>query len=69
MARLARDLSQKYGKIVNFFTEGDDTEIDRSMVDMIADPLVHLIRNAVDHGIETPEERVKKVNQKQAQYI
>jgi len=60
MARLARDLSQKYGKIVNFFTEGDDTEIDRSMVDMIADPLVHLIRNAVDHGIETPEERVKK---------
>ena len=57
MARLARDLSQKNGKMVNFITEGDDTEIDRNMVDMVADPLVHLIRNAVDHGIETPEER------------
>ena len=59
MARLARDLSQKHGKIVNFITEGDETEIDRSMVDMVADPLIHLIRNAVDHGIETPEERNK----------
>ena len=57
MARLARDLSQKNGKIVNFITEGDETEIDRNMVDMVADPLVHLIRNSVDHGIETPEER------------
>jgi two-component system chemotaxis sensor kinase CheA len=57
MARLARDLSQKNGKIVNFITEGDETEIDRNMVDMVADPLVHLIRNAVDHGIEMPEER------------
>jgi two-component system chemotaxis sensor kinase CheA len=57
MARLARDLSQKNGKKVNFITEGDETEIDRNMVDMVADPLVHLIRNAVDHGIETPEER------------
>jgi two-component system chemotaxis sensor kinase CheA len=57
MARLARDLSQKNGKIVNFITEGDETEIDRNMVDMVADPLVHLVRNAVDHGIETPEER------------
>jgi two-component system, chemotaxis family, sensor kinase CheA len=59
MARLARDLSQKNGKKLNFITEGDETEIDRNMVDMVADPLVHLIRNAVDHGIETPEERHK----------
>jgi len=57
MARLARDLSQKSGKMVNFMTEGEDIEIDRNMVDMVADPLIHLIRNAVDHGIETPEER------------
>jgi len=57
MARLARDLSQKNGKKVNFNTEGDEVEIDRNMVDMVADPLVHLIRNAIDHGIETPEER------------
>ena len=57
MARLARDLSKKNGKRVDFTTEGEDIEIDRNMVDMVADPLVHLIRNAVDHGIETPEER------------
>jgi two-component system chemotaxis sensor kinase CheA len=57
MARLARDLSQKNGKMVNFTIEGEDIEIDRNMVDMVADPLIHLIRNAVDHGIETPEER------------
>ena len=57
MVRLARDLSQKNGKMLKLITEGDETEIDRNMVDMVADPLVHLIRNAIDHGIETPEER------------
>lgn len=57
MARLARDLSHKKGKSINFIIEGDDIELDRSMVDMVADPLVHLIRNSIDHGIETPEER------------
>jgi two-component system, chemotaxis family, sensor kinase CheA len=57
MARLARDLSQKNGKIVKFIIEGEEIEIDRNMVDMVADPLIHLIRNAVDHGIEKPEER------------
>jgi two-component system, chemotaxis family, sensor kinase CheA len=57
MVRLARDLSHKNGKMVNCVTEGDDIEIDRNMVDMVADPLIHLIRNAVDHGIEMPEDR------------
>lgn len=57
MVRLTRDLSLKHGKIVNCMTEGDDIEIDRNMVDMVADPLIHLVRNAVDHGIESPEER------------
>ena len=57
MARLARDLSQKNGKIVKFIIEGEEIEIDRNMVDMVADHLIHLIRNAVDHGIETPGER------------
>ncbi|HNZ64661.1 MAG TPA: chemotaxis protein CheA [Smithella sp.] len=57
MVRLARDLALKNGKIVTCVTEGEDIEIDRSMVDMVADPLIHLIRNAVDHGIEKPEER------------
>ena len=57
MARLARDVARKLGKNVNFITEGEDTEIDRNLVDIINDPLLHMVRNAVDHGVETPEER------------
>jgi two-component system chemotaxis sensor kinase CheA len=57
MARLARDLSHKKNKLVEFVSEGEDTEIDRNMVELIKDPLVHMIRNALDHGIETPEKR------------
>ncbi len=57
MVRLVRDLSHKVGKEVNLRLEGEDTEIDRSMVEAIYDPLVHLVRNAVDHGLETPEVR------------
>ena len=57
MARLVRDLAHKSGKTVYFITEGEDTEIDRNMVEVLNDPLVHMIRNAVDHGIESPEDR------------
>ena len=57
MARLVRDLSRKSGKEINFTTTGDETELDRTVVDKISDPLVHMIRNAIDHGIEPPEER------------
>ncbi|MGO9139648.1 MAG: chemotaxis protein CheA [Syntrophales bacterium] len=59
MSRLVRDLSRSAGKLVNVVTEGEDTEIDRNMVEEIYNPLVHLIRNAVDHGIEAPDERTK----------
>ena len=59
MSRLVRDLSKSAGKVVNVVTVGEDTEIDRNMVEEIYNPLVHLIRNAVDHGIEPPEERIK----------
>lgn len=59
IARLSRDLSRKGGKIVNYHSEGEDTEIDRNMVDVLSDPLVHMVRNAVDHGIEPPEVREK----------
>jgi two-component system, chemotaxis family, sensor kinase CheA len=52
MARLVRDLAKKAGKDVEFTTAGEETELDRSVVEKIGDPLVHLIRNAVDHGIE-----------------
>ena len=56
MARLARDLSKKSGKEVEFTMKGEDTELDRHVVDKIADPLIHMIRNAVDHGLEATEE-------------
>jgi len=59
MARLVRDLSQKSGKKVVFASEGEDTELDRIVVDQIGDPLVHMVRNSVDHGIEPEEERIK----------
>ncbi|HSJ09721.1 MAG TPA: chemotaxis protein CheA [Longimicrobiales bacterium] len=57
MQRLARDVAKEAGKRVEFIAAGVDTEIDRNMVDFITDPLVHMIRNAVDHGIEPPAER------------
>ncbi len=60
MARLVRDLSRKSNKKINFVMQGEDTEIDRSVVDKIGDPLIHLIRNAVDHGIETNE--IERIN-------
>ena len=55
--RMVRDLARKLGKKVEFTMEGLETELDRTVLDEISDPLVHLVRNAVDHGIETPEER------------
>lgn len=59
MARLVRDLSKKSGRKVEFVMAGEDTELDKSVVDKIGDPLVHMLRNAVDHGIESdPQERV-----------
>jgi len=57
--RMVRDLAKKEGKKVNFIIEGKDIELDRTVLDEIGDPLVHLLRNSIDHGIETPEERIK----------
>lgn len=56
--RLVRDLSRKSGKKIDLIIEGEDTELDKSLVELIGDPILHLIRNAVDHGQETPEERI-----------
>jgi two-component system chemotaxis sensor kinase CheA len=58
LPRVVRDVASKQGKQVDFILEGKDTELDRSVIEEIGDPLLHLIRNAVDHGIETPEERL-----------
>jgi two-component system chemotaxis sensor kinase CheA len=57
--RLVRDLSRKLGKPVDLVLSGEDTEIDRSIVEALSDPLTHIIRNSLDHGIEFPEERVR----------
>ena len=57
--RTIRDLSKEQGKVVNFIMEGGDIEVDRTILEKIAEPLLHLIRNSIDHGIETPEERKK----------
>ena len=55
--RLIRDVSNECGKQVNLIQDGADTELDRTLLDAIRDPLVHIIRNCIDHGIETPEQR------------
>ncbi len=60
MHRLTRDLSRKLGKEVRFEVIGEETEVDKSISEYISDPLIHLIRNALDHGIELPGERVAK---------
>jgi two-component system, chemotaxis family, sensor kinase CheA len=59
MARLLRDLAKKADKKIEFITHGEETELDKSVIDQIGDPLVHMIRNSVDHGIEgTAEDRI-----------
>jgi two-component system chemotaxis sensor kinase CheA len=58
MARLVRDLSRQFGKQVEMETQGDDIELDRTIVEELADPLMHMVRNALDHGIETPPDRL-----------
>lgn len=58
--RLVRDLSSELGKEIDLLTEGEETELDKTVIEKLTDPLVHIIRNSVDHGIETPEAREKK---------
>ncbi len=58
--RMVRDLARSRNKEVELLITGEDTEVDKSVIENIADPLVHLIRNAIDHGIEAKDERIKK---------
>jgi len=59
VGRVVRDLARSFGKEVSFVTSGEDTELDRNVVEQINDPLVHMVRNSLDHGLEaTPEDRV-----------
>lgn len=58
--RMVRDLSRELNKEINLTIEGEETELDRTVIDEIGDPLVHLIRNSLDHGVEHPDERIAK---------
>jgi two-component system, chemotaxis family, sensor kinase CheA len=59
MKRVVRDASKKVGKEIEFIIEGEETEVDKTMVDLLSDPLIHIMRNAIDHGIEhTAQERL-----------
>ncbi|GGL57505.1 chemotaxis protein CheA [Sporolactobacillus putidus] len=60
MNRIVRDMKKKLNKEVNLKIIGEDTEVDKNIIENLEDPLMHLVRNAVDHGIETPKERVTK---------
>lgn len=57
--RMIRDLAKELGKDVDFYIEGKETELDRTVIDEIGDPLLHLLRNAIDHGLESPQERMR----------
>ena len=56
---MVHDLSRDLSKDISLTIEGAETELDRTIIDEIGDPLIHLIRNAADHGIESPEERIQ----------
>ena len=58
--RMVRDLAKELNKEINLTIEGEETELDRTVIDEIGDPLVHLIRNSLDHGVEHPDERIAK---------
>ncbi len=59
MLRLVHDLSHKAGKRIRLVIVGEETEVDKGVIDLIGDPLVHIIRNSIDHGVETPEDRAR----------
>lgn len=59
LPRMVRDMVHKINKKVDFIIEGKETELDRNVIEVIGDPLIHLLRNAIDHGIETPDERIE----------
>ena len=57
--RPIRDLAKEFNKKIIFVIKGEDTEIHKKVIDVIGEPLLHLLRNAIDHGVESPEERKK----------
>jgi two-component system chemotaxis sensor kinase CheA len=67
--RLVRDLAQATGKRVSLLTEGRETELDKNILEVIKDPLTHIIRNAIDHGIEDPERRTERSKAPEGQIV
>ncbi len=65
--RMVRDLSESQGKEVRLVLEGEDTELDKTVIDELEEPLLHMIRNAIDHGIETPGERLRRGKERQGE--
>lgn len=64
--RMVRDMARKFNKEIEFAITGKETELDRSVIEEIGDPLIHILRNAVDHGVELPDEREKTGKNRQA---
>jgi len=69
MPRLARELSRKLGKKVNLVLKGEDTEVDKTIIELLADPLTHMIRNSLDHGIELPDVRTSAGKPAEAEIV
>ena len=69
MSRLVWDTSRKLGKEINLQLKGEDTELDRNVIERLADPLMHMVRNSLDHGIETPDERLAKGKSREGNVI
>lgn len=67
--RMVRDIVQKSGKDIQFLMEGKETELDRNLIEEIADPIIHLLRNSLDHGIESPDEREKLGKPRQGRVV
>jgi two-component system, chemotaxis family, sensor kinase CheA len=67
--RLVRDISMQLGKKIQIELQGEDTELDKSIIEAIKDPLTHLVRNSLDHGIESPEERTQKGKPSQGKIV
>ncbi len=67
--RVVRDLARKLGKHIDLELRGEETDLDKNLVEALSDPLVHLVRNSVDHGIELPQERIKKGKDKTGKII
>ena len=66
MARMVRDLGRSLGKQVRLEIEGESTQVDRDILDKLDAPLMHLLRNAVDHGIEMPMDRIEPASRRKA---